>query len=142
MSDFESSEYSSSETQMNPVGGVSTNYEKQRECRIAQNKARMEALGLQRMANRWMNVGGKKKSKSQVKNDKEDVDYEPDSDDEDDDDLSDGSSDDRSIEVFNEKKKRKEAKDNINSRRQKVALMIYLVVFCCALTCIKLFKFS
>ena len=64
-------------------------YEKKRVFRIAQNKARMEALGLPRIANSLMESGTKAKQRRVVDNDKEDVDYEPTSDSDHDNDSSD-----------------------------------------------------
>jgi len=94
----------SSDDQMNPVVGISNEYEKNRERTIAQNKARMEALGLKRLANSLMTIFNKKIYKDEVKKSKQDehntddddVCYEPNTDEDDDDDfVSDGGSDDR-----------------------------------------------
>lgn len=73
-----------------------SDYEKQRERRIAQNKARMEALGLQFLRNSLMASTPKRNDKRNKKNDDEDVEYEPNWDEDlsAEDDLSDDSSDD------------------------------------------------
>lgn len=71
------------------MGKDAENYERQRELRIAQNKATIDSLGLKTIASGLTGLVGKKKSKSLAKSksvayyDKADVDYEPESDDED-----------------------------------------------------------
>lgn len=65
------------------MGKEGERYERQRELRIAQNKTRMEALGLPTIANTLMVSSGKIKPKRVIENEKLDVDYEPESDDDD-----------------------------------------------------------
>uniref|UniRef100_A0A803KYQ8 Uncharacterized protein n=1 Tax=Chenopodium quinoa TaxID=63459 RepID=A0A803KYQ8_CHEQI len=82
-SDSETSENSNSDDPKIPENKA-TEYEKQRELRIAQNKARIEDLGLRNIANSLMNLsqkGGKRKSnlnsKRVSKNGKDDDEYQP-----------------------------------------------------------------
>ena len=65
------------------MGKEGERYERQRELRIAHNKAIMEDLGLPTIATPLMVSIGKKKQKRVVENDKEDVDYEPENHDDD-----------------------------------------------------------
>ena len=65
------------------MGKEGERYEKQRELRIAHNKARMEALGLRTKATQLKHSTGKKKQKRVIQNEKLDVDYEPESNDDD-----------------------------------------------------------
>lgn len=65
------------------MGKEGERYEKQRELRIAHNKARMEALGLPTIATQLKGSSGNKKQKRVVENEKLDVDYEPESHDDD-----------------------------------------------------------
>ncbi|XP_021756298.1 uncharacterized protein LOC110721454 isoform X2 [Chenopodium quinoa] len=113
-SDSETSENSNSDDPKIPENKA-TEYEKQRELRIAQNKARIEDLGLRNIANSLMNLsqkGGKRKSnlnsKRVPKNGKDDDEYQPI--DEDPKDDSSDSSLDSSSEEFEEQEKRKKKK--------------------------------
>lgn len=114
-----------------------SDYEKQRERRIAQNKAKMEALGLQFLGNSLMAVAGKRKSKRNIKAD-EDVDYEPNSDEDlsDDDDSSDDNSDDRSNEILNQKKQQSNTKNNASYGREKVVFILCKGCILCVFACL------
>ncbi|XP_021864299.1 uncharacterized protein [Spinacia oleracea] len=114
----ESSENSSSDDPKTPENEVNE-YEKQRQLRIDQNRARVEALGLRKIANSLMNLshkGGEKKSKLNskkgVKNGKDDGEYEPD-DENPKDDSSDCSLDESSDEFEEGKRKKKKQKKKV-----------------------------
>ncbi|XP_021756299.1 serrate RNA effector molecule homolog isoform X3 [Chenopodium quinoa] len=124
-SDSETSENSNSDDPKIPENKA-TEYEKQRELRIAQNKARIEDLGLRNIANSLMNLsqkGGKRKSnlnsKRVPKNGKDDDEYQPI--DEDPKDDSSDSSLDSSSEEFEEqeKRKKKKQKKKVNDRKSR-----------------------
>ncbi|XP_021864300.1 uncharacterized protein [Spinacia oleracea] len=117
----ESSENSSSDDPKTPENEVNE-YEKQRQLRIDQNRARVEALGLRKIANSLMNLshkGGEKKSKLNskkgVKNGKDDGEYEPD-DENPKDDSSDCSLDESSDEFEEGKRKKKKQKKKVRNR--------------------------
>lgn len=79
-SDSEEAGKPSNGQQQNQVGGM-PEYEKQRLARIAENRARMEALGLPKMASSLMgsaqNVRNKNKEKGKAKVLEDDDDYRP-----------------------------------------------------------------
>ncbi|XP_048496524.1 uncharacterized protein LOC104905352 isoform X3 [Beta vulgaris subsp. vulgaris] len=115
----ENSESSSSDDPKTPENKT-TEYEKQRELVIARNKARMESMGLQKIAKSLMNLGHKegKKRKSQHKSikSKKDDEYEPDNDDEEQKDDSSEATLDNSSEEFEQEKKKKKITNARNSK--------------------------
>ncbi|XP_021748435.1 uncharacterized protein LOC110714246 [Chenopodium quinoa] len=125
-SDSETSENSNSDDPKIPENKA-TEYEKQRELRIAQNKARIEDLGLRNIANSLMNLsqkGGKRKSnlnsKRVSKNGKDDDEYQPIDEEDPKDDSSDSSLDSFSEEFEEqEKKKKKKQKKKVSNRKSR-----------------------
>lgn len=112
----ESSENSSSDEPKSPENEA-TDYEKQRQLRIRQNKARMEALGLRKMANSLMgsaHISGNRKSKRVAKNGKDDDEYEPNDEDQKDDSSS---SSDEFEEEGGKRKKKKMKQKKVWSRK-------------------------
>lgn len=139
-SDTESSENTGSDDPETPQNEAN-DYEKQRKSRIAENKARMEAFGLNKIANTLMDMSRKSgkrkaqpKSKRGAKNSKQDDDYEPNNDEQ-------VQNDDSSSEESEGKKKKSNSKSSGSKKVLSFSHFITKVVifwgkivhFCCLL---------
>lgn len=135
----ETSDDSSSSDDPKSPQNVPNDYEKQRELRISQNRAKMEAMGLKKIANSLVDSGIKRKSQLKSKskrvsmNGVEDDLYNPNDEDEDDDSDSSLNSSSEELEEDQKGKKKNKKKKNkkiLNVTNSGYASKKVFILFC------------